>query len=80
MLVSKFDVYNVVSRLCGTVGDPACAILQILCVDVYFARALNGQTKPTVACISGVNNKLCRLKGMTFMKTLTFVVNISEMI
>lgn len=49
MLVSKFDVYNVVSRLCGTVGDPACAILQILCVDVYFARALNGQTKPTVA-------------------------------
>lgn len=49
MLVSEFDVYNVVSRLCGTVGDPACTILQVLCVDVYLARALNGQTEPTIA-------------------------------
>lgn len=49
MLVSEFDVYDVVSRLCGTIGDPACTILQVLCVDVYLARALNGQTEPTIA-------------------------------
>lgn len=41
MLVSKLDVYDIVSRLCGTVSDPACAILQVFCVDVYFARAFN---------------------------------------
>jgi hypothetical protein len=41
MLVSKLDVYDVVARFCGAVSDPACAIFQVLCVDVYLAGAFN---------------------------------------
>lgn len=50
VLVSKLDVDDIVARLCGAVGDPACAILQVLCVDVYFAGTLDGQAEPPIAC------------------------------
>ena len=50
MLVSKLDVDDIVARLRGAVRDPACAILQVLCVDVYFAGTLDGQAEPPIAC------------------------------
>lgn len=49
VLVSELDVDDVVSGLCGAVGDPARAILQVLCVDVHLAGALDGQAKSAVA-------------------------------
>ena len=50
VLVSELDVDDIVSRLRGAVGDPACAILQVLCVDVHLAGTLDGQAEPTIAC------------------------------
>lgn len=68
VLVGELDVDDVVARLRGAVGDPARAILQVLCVDVHLAGTLDGQAEPTVACITGVNDKLCRLKGVAFVE------------
>lgn len=41
MLISKFEVDNVVSWFSGAVGDLACTILLILCVYINFAGAFN---------------------------------------
>lgn len=49
MLVSKFDVDDVISWFCGAVGDLAGAVLLILGVDVHFAGALNGKAQATVS-------------------------------
>lgn len=49
MLVSKFDVDDVISWFGGAVGDFAGAIFLILGVDIHFARSLNGEAQATVS-------------------------------
>lgn len=48
MLVSKFNVDDVISWLGGAIGDFAGSVLQVLCVDVHFTRTLDGQTEATI--------------------------------
>lgn len=48
MLVSKFDVDDVGAGLSGAVGDFARAVLHVLTVDVYFARAFDTQSQAPI--------------------------------
>lgn len=48
MLVSEFDVDDVIARFSGAVGDLAGAVLLVLRVDVHFTGSFNGQTQTTV--------------------------------
>lgn len=49
MLVSKFDVDDVISRFRGAVCDLAGAIFLVFSVDVHFTGSFNGQAQATIS-------------------------------